>query len=64
MAYYYSKILDLNIYSTFFIVVPLMFILGVLIQKLFLSRILEGPEICSCLLHLVVLVIDGSLHVG
>ena len=44
MAYYFSKIGGLNIYLMFFIVVPLMFLLGVIIQKLFLSRILNEPD--------------------
>ncbi|MCM3766201.1 branched-chain amino acid ABC transporter permease [Neobacillus niacini] len=44
MAYYLSKGMNLNIYLMMLIVVPLMFILGVLIQKYLLSKVINEPD--------------------
>ena len=44
LAYYFSKSLNLNIYLMLLIVVPIMFLLGVLVQKFLISKVLNEPD--------------------
>lgn len=43
-AYFVSKVIGINIYLTFVIVIPLMFMLGVIIQKFLINRVLNAPD--------------------
>ena len=49
-TFWWSQLLGINPYLSLFVSMPLMFLLGMLIQKTLVTRVVDGPDLSSLLL--------------